>query len=252
MKRADLLAFLRANPGADSTKISTHFGENLTHTSANLCGNHKRGHVTRNEVRRLPSGVPVYGYFAVEGTEGLNKPERLAKVRSVRVRTEPSQSFDFTHSINALAEGLAKQIAAQVVVALQGQLTRELAGVVPPAVEIPKIDIQQMLPGPVQYIPAPAPKQRKPKVAIIGVTPQQAGVLQTEFHDTIDLSFWQNDGVPRLKSIGISNELCLVTRFVGHKDTQMLTAIGAKWRKVTGGIESLRDALTNYYVQEAA
>lgn len=268
LSKEELLAYVAAHPGVTSPELANAFGLIQSDASARLVKAHKAGNLNRVEVRRLATGITIYGYTLVEGTAGLNKQERLVKAGRDRANIGQTSGkampmFDLSSGIAALAEGIAKQIASQVVHALQGQLTRELAGVVPPVISAPPVTISQPLKVETPKIEAPVvldplvidvlkhqlKHQRLPKVAIIGVTPQQAGILSTEFSDTYDLSFWHNDGIPRLRSIGISCELCLVTKFVSHKTTEVLTSQGAHWRKVTGGIDSIRDALTGYYVE---
>ncbi|HNO34563.1 MAG TPA: hypothetical protein PKK30_09635 [Nitrospira sp.] len=256
MSRGELLAYVAAHPNTTSDDLARAFGISLTDAAGRLSRAYTRGNLCREVMHYLPRGNAVYGYRVVEG-----KPEPMLKSRQPEqkaAKIAPS-TFDLSGGIAVLAENIAKQIASQVVHALQGQLTRELAGVVPPVISAPPVTISQPLKVETPKIEAPVvldppvievlKHQRLPKVAIIGVTPQQAGILSTEFSDTYDLSFWQNDGIPRLRSIGVSCELCLVTKFVSHKATEVLTAQGAHWRKVTGGIDSIRDALTGYYVE---
>lgn len=252
LTKEEMLAFVAEHPKITSADLAQTFGLSHSDASGRLARAYKAGVLTRVKSYVNDCGAPVYGYTM--GEKPAEKPVE-SRERKRPAKIDKQDGVDLSSGITALAEGIAKQIVAQVVHALQGQLTRELAGVVPPViaqqplkVEAPKIETPVVLDPPV--IEAPKP-QRAPKVAIIGVTPQQAGILSSEFADTYDLSFWQNDGIPRLRSIGIACELCLVTKFVSHKATEVLTAQGANWRKVTGGIDSIRDALTGYYVERA-
>ena len=261
MSRGELLAYVAAHPNTTSDDLARAFGISLTDAAGRLSRAYTRGNLCREVMHYLPRGNAVYGYRVVEG-----KPEPMPRQPEQKAVKIAPPAFDLSSGITTLAESIAKQIASQVVHVLQGQLTRELAGAmlpVAPRHEVPEVSVPVEPPAP-PVVEPPAPpvveppklpvvepvkSQRKPKVAVIGVTPQQAGILSSEFADAYDLAFWQNDGIPRLRSIGISCELCLVTKFVSHKATEVLTAQGAHWRKVTGGIDSIRDALTGYYVE---
>lgn len=264
MSRGELLAYVAAHPNTTSDDLVSAFDISYTDAAGRLSRASKRGELRREVARYSSTGHSIYGYTVVE--EKKSEPKLKSRQPEQKAAKIAPSTFDLSGGIAVLAENIAKQIASQVVHALQGQLTRELAGTMPPVAprhEVPEVSVPVEPPAP-PVVEPPAPpvveppklpvvepvkSQRKPKVAVIGVTPQQAGILSSEFADAYDLAFWQNDGIPRLRSIGISCELCLVTKFVSHKATEVLTAQGAHWRKVTGGIDSIRDALTGYYVE---
>lgn len=257
MSRGELLAYVAAHPNTTSDDLVSAFDISYTDAAGRLSRASKRGELRREVARYSSTGHSIYGYTVVE--EKKSEPKLKSRQPEQKAAKIAPSTFDLSGGIAVLAENIAKQIASQVVHALQGQLTRELAGVVPPVISAPPVTISQPLKVETPKIEAPVvldppvievlKHQRLPKVAIIGVTPQQAGILSTEFSDTYDLLFWYNNGIPHLRSIGISYELCLVTKFVSHKTTEVLTSQGAHWRKVTGGIDSIRDALTGYYVE---
>ncbi len=95
-------------------------------------------------------------------------------------------------------------------------------------------------------------RERKLKVCVIGLPPQQIALIRDEFADTFDMHFWSSDGVGegvgKLKSLGISCDKVYVNvARVAHEHTEILTAIGAPYRKFGGGLTQLRSMLRQLY-----
>lgn len=196
-----------------------------------------------------PTGSDIYGYKAHNGvTPTMNKRERLTTVRQRRDNGKTSQSAqsdDITSMIQNIGNALAKQIVAQVALNLQPLLQRELAQVIPQQpVEIPQLDVKALIST------QTAPKrERLSTVGIVGLLPQQAGLIATEFGEVFDLRFWNNESNSSLKYMGIACEVVLCTKWCSHSTTETLASVGANWRKVTGGMNELRTTLTALYVE---
>ena len=249
MTRDELLAAIRNTDKATNTHLAKVFLCTPAHMATRTKQLFDKGYVTREIVGRTPTGSDIYGYKAHNGvTPTMNKRERLTTVRQRRDNGKTSQSAqsdDITSMIQNIGNALAKQIVAQVAINLQPLLQRELAQVIPQQpVEIPQLDVKALIST------QTAPKrERLSTVGIVGLLPQQAGLIATEFGEVFDLRFWNNESNSSLKSMGIACEVVLCTKWCSHSTTETLASVGANWRKVTGGMNELRTTLTALYVE---
>ena len=249
MTRDELLAAIRNTDKATNAALAAKFGCTTASMATRTKQLFDKGYVTREIVGRTATGSDIYGYKAHNGvTPTMNKRERLTTVRQRRDNGKTSQSAqsdDITSMIQNIGNALAKQIVAQVALNLQPLLQRELAQVIPQQpVEIPQLDVKALIST------QTAPKrERLPTVGIVGLLPQQAGLIATEFGEVFDLRFWNNESNSSLKSMGIACEVVLCTKWCSHSTTETLASVGANWRKVTGGMNELRTTLTALYVE---
>ena len=249
MTRDELLAAIRNTDVATNRTLCTQFNCTIGYMATRTKQLFDKGYVTREIVGRTPTGTDIYGYKAHNGvTPTMNKRERLTTVRPRRDNgktSQPIQSDDIASMIQNLGNALAKQIVAQVALSLQPMLQRELAAVIPEQpVEIPQLVVKALIST------QTAPKrERLTKVGIVGLFPQNAGVISTEFHDKFDLKFWDGGSNSSLKSLGISCEYVLCTKWCGHKHVETLKSVGANTRFLPGGMEQLRETLVNLYLE---
>ena len=249
MTRDELLAAIRNTDKATNAALAAKFGCTTASMATRTKQLFDKGYVTREIVGRTTTGSDIYGYKAHNGvTPTMNKRERLTTVRQRRDNGKTSQSAqsdDITSMIQNIGNTLAKQIVAQVALSLQPLLQRELAQVIPQQpVEIPQLDVKALIST------QTAPKrERLSTVGIVGLLPQQAGLIATEFGEVFDLRFWNNESNSSLKSMGIACEVVLCTKWCSHSTTETLASVGANWRKVTGGMNELRTTLTALYVE---
>ena len=249
MTRNELLAAIRNTDKATNAALAAKFGCTTASMATRTKQLFDKGYVTREIVGRTATGSDIYGYKAHNGvTPTMNKRERLTTVRQRRDNGKTSQSAqsdDITSMIQNIGNALAKQIVAQVALNLQPLLQRELAQVIPQQpVEIPQLDVKALIST------QTAPKrERLSTVGIVGLLPQQAGLIATEFGEVFDLRFWNNESNSSLKSMGIACEVVLCTKWCSHSTTETLASVGANWRKVTGGMNELRTTLTALYVE---
>ena len=249
MTRDEILAAIRKNDKATNAALAAEFNCTPAYMATRTKQLFDKGYVTREIVGRTATGSDIYGYKAHNGvTPTMNKRERLSTVRE-RVDNDktpqPTQPDDIATMIQSIGNALAKQIVAQVAINLQPLLQRELAQVIPQQpVEIPQLDVKALIST------QTAPKrERLPTVGIVGLLPQQAGLIATEFGEVFDLRFWNNESNSSLKSMGIACEVVLCTKWCSHSTTETLASVGANWRKVTGGMNELRTTLTALYVE---
>lgn len=257
LTRNDVLKYLKAHPGATNRDLADHFNirPNIMATRTKQLLN--RGFVTRTEIGKTLTKSPVFGYVAVAQAEGKSAPERR-KLQAHQTVVTPSSNVgerldvpELSEMIQSLADTLAKQIASQVVVSLHTQLRSELAAVIPPALPAPRFDIQAIVGNAVE-VQAPVTTVRKPKIGIVGVHVGSRQTIEEEFSSIFDIRFWTvEDGDSRLKSMAVSCELIYVMDYVGHKHTQLLTAKGAKWKKIHGGVSVLTNEMTSYFLENS-
>ena len=250
MTRDDILAAIRKNDKATNTTLAAEFGCTPAYMATRTKQLFDKGYVTREIAGRTATGCDIYGYKAHDlVTPTMNKRERLTTVRPRRDNgktPQPAQSDDIASMIQNIGNALAKQIVAQVALSLQPMLQRELAAVIPEQpVEIPQLDVKAL----VSTQTAQPKRERLPTVGIVGLLPQQAGLIATEFGEVFDLRFWNNESNASLKSMGIACEVVLCTKWCSHSTTETLASVGANWRKVTGGMNELRTTLTALYVE---
>lgn len=249
MTRDELLAAIRNTDVATNANLAQVFLCPVKYMATRTKQLFDKGYVTREIVGRTPTGNDIYGYKAHDlVTPTMNKRERLTTVRPRRDNgktSQPAQSDDIATMIQNIGNALAKQIVAQVALSLQPMLQRELAAVIPEQpVEIPQLDVKALIST------QTAPKrERLTKVGIVGLLPQNAGVISTEFHDKFDLKFWDGGSNSSLKSLGISCEYVLCTKWCGHKHVETLKSVGANTRFLPGGMEQLRETLVNLYLE---
>ena len=250
MTRDDILAAIRSTDKATNTTLAAEFGCTPAYMATRTKQLFDKGYVTREIVGRTATGSDIYGYKAHNGvTPTMNKRERLTTVRQRRDNGKTSQSAqsdDIASMIQNIGNALAKQIVAQVALSLQPMLQRELAAVIPEQpVEIPQLDVKALI----STQTAQPKRERLSTVGIVGLLPQQAGLIATEFGEVFDLRFWNNESNSSLKSMGIACEVVLCTKWCSHSTTETLASVGANWRKVTGGMNELRTTLAALYVE---
>lgn len=151
----------------------------------------------------------------------------------------PAAAVQLRTSLDALATQLAQAVAAHIL----DTLTVELAKLVP-APSGAKVDLsQRMLPA------AAIPTQ--PKVCIVGLLPQQAGLIQQEFGDVFDFKFWKNGTAAQLRDMVRSSAYVIqMTQFISHAHTELIRAAGTNPISCNGGMSSLKDVLTAIYTGE--
>lgn len=181
-------------------------------------------------------------------------------------------------------ESVADEITARVLTRLRLNLARELEQLLP-VIDTPSqgVDIDAILRRGLAHVPANEPditpepsvahgtivappakpvapvtqsaKPRKTKVMIVGLKPSQQDVITKEFGRELDLRF-VNAGTQlrnRLSELSSRSDFAVaMTDFVGHQDEDVIKSRGGNLVRVSGGVSSLRDALTRIYCEAAA
>lgn len=266
-----LLTYIKDNPKCTNTTIAKAHGLDASSVAARTKGLFDQGRVTREVVGRTASGVAVFGYsFKSYDTVEQVKRERQDQIAITPAPTpkktqdnvsttivpvvahaapkpkagqpDADVSMSIQQSLSALASSLAETIVRQV----QSRLAVELSTLIPEPVA-PLPTMQQM----VERLKAPPVKDKKPKVIVTGLLPQQEGVIAQEFNDVFDLSFWNDrtGGTPHMLKDRAKH--CDVvfhhTAHSSHATEEVIKQSGAKFVRVGGGITSMKDAMLKYY-----
>lgn len=142
--------------------------------------------------------------------------------------------------LNMVVESLSIRIVEQVMARVMEELERRI-------VELP-IDYFQLAQ---RFKPEGSftSTSRLPIIGVVGLLPNQAGELTSEFHDCLDLRFWNDDGSSKLKALAHHCELVILhTRHSSHSTDEILKGEKANILRVTGGVTSIKRALEEYFI----
>ena len=117
LTKEEMLAFVAEHPKITSADLAQTFGLSHSDASGRLARAYKAGVLTRVKSYVNDCGAPVYGYTM--GEKPAEKPVE-SRERKRPAKIDKQDGVDLSSGITALAEGIAKQIVAQVVHALQG------------------------------------------------------------------------------------------------------------------------------------
>lgn len=240
-------AFVAANPGATSSQVASSVGMQHNNAAAALAYLIKHGRLSREPAGHTITNVPFYAYHPPnhKPSENVAKPsENVAKRRKAptpsRTRTNATP-LDLNALVENLATSLADTLAQQVAAKLKDRLMAQLATQLP------------ALAAPPPQIHAPIinePKVSKKRVLIAGLLPQQAGMIQSEFGEVYDLSFWKDESLHALKSRAESAEVTITfTSKIGHAAENAIKTTRTEYHRCVGGMTNLRDMLTRMYVE---
>lgn len=240
-------AFVAENPGATSSAVAAHMSIARNRAGAALQYLFKHGRLHRELAGTTITNVQFYGYYpaAAKPSENVVKAsENVAKPRKAPTpsRTQPNApSLDLNALVEDLATSLADTLAQQVAAKLKDRLMAQLATHLP------------ALAAPPPQIHAPIinePRAQKRKVLIAGLLPQQAGMIQSEFGEVFDLSFWKDESLHALKARAESAEVTITfTSKIGHAAENAIKSTSTEYHRCVGGMTSLRDMLTRMYVE---
>jgi len=216
----------------------------------------------------------------VKPEEYVSQPEEYVSIPKTKHSKHKTQHES---SLDALVDQIAAQLVHSVVARVKSQLVTELGRMLPAPAKAPEVKaeiqpevVQEMEevekaddvvmepePSPCRFTMSP-PKlpvieqaqPRKPRVGITGLLPQQAGMIQSEFCDTFDITFWNDrngDGHGTLRAMGKGCDIVFFHKnHANHTTQDILKNVGANFVIVGGGMSQLRDALTKYYVEQVA
>ena len=240
-------AFVAANPGATSGVVAAHIGVARNRAGAALQYLFKNGRLHREQAGHTITNVPFYGYYPAAAEPSENVARSSENVVKRRKASTPSRTqtnlatLDLNALVENLATSLADTLAQQVAAKLKDKLMAQLATQLP------------ALAAPPPQIHAPIinePRAHKPKVLIAGLLPQQAGMIQSEFGEVFDLTFWKDESLQALKHRAEAAQVTITfTSKIGHAAESAIKATSTEYHRCVGGMTSLRDMLTRMYVE---
>lgn len=162
--------------------------------------------------------------------------------------------------VNGVIEQLGMALAKMILDVIRSNVSKDHRlppaehAAVPPSTALPS---PQELVGRLAESAAPAaPRQKKKRVTVIGLKPSQAGRIAEDFHDCFDLDFWNDragDGLEKLREMAGSADFVIEhKRHMGHRAENIVTSLGIKPIRVSGGVTSIRETLTSLYCTLAA
>lgn len=240
-------AFVTANPGATSGQVAHSVGLERKNAGAALQYLFKNGRLHRETAGHTITNVPFYAYYPPAPTPSENVARASENVTKRRKAPTPSRTrtsattLDLNALVEDLATSLADTLAQQVAAKLKDKLMAQLATTLP------------ALAAPPPQIHAPIinePKASKKRVLIAGLLPQQAGMIQSEFGEVFDLTFWKDESLQALKHRAEAAQVTITfTSKIGHAAESAIKATSTEYRRCVGGMTSLRDMLTRMYVE---
>ena len=238
--RDDIDATLDLNQGkwlsAADIALYMRTYRNLSHSTAAVASQlwymRKRGQVSF-EAGRSANGRREYLHHEL-------LPSAVPPPKPVAIETAPlTQSSTQNEPILSLAD-LADSLATRVLDALMPMIGESLKAQLPGRIEKAVRTIQAL--------PEQVSKPRLPKVLVVGLLPQQAGFIATEFGELFDLSFWKDGQPDTLKALARhADKVIVMTGWVSHYHLDLIRAAHADFEAVGGGMSTLRDSLETYY-----
>lgn len=236
--------FICKNPGATNVEIANALSLDATRVAAltgQMCkptaGAGPRLRREEHPTRKASGNRPIYTHFATDVTFAKRTREREVIQKPVSAKVQPLPQ------IGNLIDTIGKQIANQIVESVGKHLAVQLALVIPeqPAQQF---DLVQYLKEAIVPVKQEQPVARAPRVTIVGLLPQQAGMISSEFGQFYDLSFWKEEGVDRLKSLcKNADHIITFSGKLGHQVENTIRSTNREFKRVMGGMTELRRVL---------
>ena len=105
----------------------------------------------------------------------------------------------------------------------------------------PEVNFLKMTPATTAASPRPA---KKPTVLIVGLLDEQARKISDEYEKRLNLRFWKNHNVTKLKSLASQSDITLMlSSFLSHSHEEAVRDSTSSWKRVFGGMSSVRREL---------
>lgn len=271
-RKEQILQYVREHPeGVTSRQTADHFKLSVENISSRLRGLYAAGDLDRQLGGTTLTGreFHIYTLRAKEAAKNSVPPSTIkTRASTTRMRLRGPQ---VPIGIDGLLEQLAASITSNLLTRIQSNLNTQLTSLIPTAVTAPNLaqpqtssalvtepvdQVVAALPSPEEIkdrAPKTANKPTKPKVLVMGLLPNQEGQLVSEFHDALDLEFWNDRTGGRhqqLKSKAKYADMVFNhTAHSAHAYELVIKSIGTPYRRVPGGVTAMREALLNYYVE---
>lgn len=101
--------------------------------------------------------------------------------------------------------------------------------------------------------PPASEKDKRPKLLIMGMRPDEKQILLKEFGEVFDLRFWHPDeSNVRLKEIArtVSHAFALINRLYHKSSENLVTGAGVRYTRVSGNVNQMQEVLTAYFAEQ--
>lgn len=170
-----------------------------------------------------------------------------------------------------VADGIAKGFASLQPTAKPETKTREMGApptlddlkptpgmpVIPPSLvqAIDMVNIGATFPKPPKHNPEPPRefKDRRPRLLLLGMRPDEVQILKKEFDDVFDLRFWSpEESNAKLKGMArsVTRAFALVNRLFHKSSENLVTGAGVPYTRVHGNVNQMQEALTSYFAEQ--
>lgn len=236
----EVLAHVRAYPGATSLDVAERFKVSVTRASGELARQYNNGRFAREPVSKTLTNRPIYAY--TESASNVTRTPTPRKVRNQEAPASVAPSLSMDRIVDTWSEALVEQLADRIVAAVKDKLQDKV-----------KTALQSALPAALPH--PPAPKQEvmpaRKRVLVVGLLPQQAGMIAREFGECLDLDFVEQTkaGSTLRDKVNGQDAVITMTKFISHDSEQMIQAKHGNLIRCPGGLSQLRDILTEQYVK---
>jgi len=237
-----ILDYLKDHPNSTAADLHTHFNISSSIVFAKLNALVEKEEITVTTMVR-DNGRKVRHYRLAKKSIKEEVEEAMIEVKEAAAmlpftikNTMPSLDTLITEAAHNIAQRMLEQIKQEIMMGLE-DLVLEVA---------PKITRDGFLNK------APKEKVTKPKVLITGLLSHQAGIISSEFYEFFDLDFWNDrtgNSTEQLKSMAKRADVILYHKnHASHNHQEIIKSVGGNIKIINGGISSMKDALTDLYV----
>ena len=242
----DIISYLQLTPSKTASEISKHFNvsSSIMFDKLNKLENKEKIVAT---IYLSNNGRKARHYKVAKNSPNLNEEAKeVSMIKAAPIESNIGLSFTPTsqvYSLDALITEAAHNIAQRMLEQIKQELTM---GIEDLALEVaPKITRDKLL-------TTHKEKVIKPKVLITGLLSNQAGIISSEFHELFDLEFWNDrtgSSIEQLRSMSKRADVILYHKnHAAHNHQEVIKSVGGNMRIVSGGVSSMKDALTDLYV----
>lgn len=196
---------------------------------------------------------PVHSMQLPRGVLRLYKPEDLmAVLETMRTRKVlPAPGMSASPVLDELEDKVDKLLAMVDKLHAQNAVLLKAIEKVQPT---PTVVLGPPQPAFTELVPVenkPKPKPRLPKVLVVGLLNGQKSMIEQEFSPCFDLRFYTTDdakGKQFEDALRQCDALLVMIAFINHGIEAQAKRCNVKITRVSGGMTSLRDVLTNLFV----
>lgn len=240
---SDVLDYVKSqqSPVTSNDLVAAFPALTITQASFNLGDLYRRGKLHRRVTVKSASNQPRYGYFHQSDVASTQSDVTLApKKESVKAGSLDSMIDQWA---SAMVDAVVGQVTAKLQAQIESRLREELPRLLP------------ALPAPVNNV-VEKDEPRKKKACIVGLLPNQSGLIQQEFESCDDLYFWNcntGSGYGQLhKYASQCDVFFLAIGHISHKATNILKPVHHKVINVPGGMTQMRESLHKHLAEETA